>query len=482
MESVRLIRNYTDDEGCTFSYEVPSSDNTACGSSMMLGYTWSRKYAQPMNRLTNQLKIDKQSSLNASHRTAQLSMNAIVGPASNQPGVHFSNCPCADMSAYESVRVRSCPCAQIVSSAQIVSRWHQQSDRIVASIQTPRPFRPRNASSPGALTPGGTGVDVKHGSYSRYLARKKYKRSVNKYNQCRDCDTESSNQYGATAPIYITPSSATWNLADSNSGSGATLDDGGTTLKLDKSGYNPKGYIGPFQCGSNALTTLEFEINAIDLPGGNLNTNVYIVVPNVPGVWDQDANKWIDDGNNNYVNCPELDLIETAGYLGGAMSIHTSNSNLGWGDGADNGGIDKGVQLVSDATASSSNAVWNSSAASNGSYEDGTTIESNANAFRVKLQIDYSAKSLDITYSKTDGSSDILISGGSNFNNLRDKNVEEYKTGIVNDIINGQYGFYVISSVWDTGGDWWACKYNGLTNNGNSSSTGESTIKILQLV
>lgn len=58
--------------------------------------------------------------------------------------------------------------------------WHQMSDRSVAAKQvviTPTRGNSLRASltsdRPGAGSPGGTGVDLKHDSYSRYLNRKK---------------------------------------------------------------------------------------------------------------------------------------------------------------------------------------------------------------------------------------------------------------------------------------------------------------------
>ena len=60
--------------------------------------------------------------------------------------------------------------------------WNQQSDRNIAHIQ--RVIVPSHGSStkrtltrarPGACSAGGAGVDVKHGSYDRYLARLKGK-------------------------------------------------------------------------------------------------------------------------------------------------------------------------------------------------------------------------------------------------------------------------------------------------------------------
>ena len=60
--------------------------------------------------------------------------------------------------------------------------WKQSSDRAVPSIQ--RAYHPSRGNStrasltrhrPGAAGPAGKGVDVKHNSYARYLARKKGK-------------------------------------------------------------------------------------------------------------------------------------------------------------------------------------------------------------------------------------------------------------------------------------------------------------------
>lgn len=60
--------------------------------------------------------------------------------------------------------------------------WNQMSDRAIPSIQTAYvPSRgnslrtTKTANRPGASGPAGVGVDVKHDSYARYLARKKGK-------------------------------------------------------------------------------------------------------------------------------------------------------------------------------------------------------------------------------------------------------------------------------------------------------------------
>jgi hypothetical protein len=82
-------------------------------------------------------------------------------------------------SAKQAVNVVGCgPNTPTIANANV--NWNQSSDRANASIQ--RVYRPTNGNStrssitrerPGSQSPGGKGVDVKHNSYDRYLARKK---------------------------------------------------------------------------------------------------------------------------------------------------------------------------------------------------------------------------------------------------------------------------------------------------------------------
>ena len=67
-----------------------------------------------------------------------------------------------------------------ILASQSNTNWNQMSDRVVASQQ--KTNSPTHGNSlrttltsgrPGASTPGGAGVDVKHDSYARYLNRKK---------------------------------------------------------------------------------------------------------------------------------------------------------------------------------------------------------------------------------------------------------------------------------------------------------------------
>jgi hypothetical protein len=55
--------------------------------------------------------------------------------------------------------------------------WNNLSDQMTASIQPAYKSSSRTIVSgrPGALTPGGIGVDVKHGSYDRFLNKLKGK-------------------------------------------------------------------------------------------------------------------------------------------------------------------------------------------------------------------------------------------------------------------------------------------------------------------
>jgi len=113
----------------------------ACNESLCVG----------CSDIINQKRIWKQVRAPASQYTSGIEAENVVGGASNKP---------------------------IAANANV--NWNQSSDRAIASIQNV--YRPTNGNStktsitrerPGSLSAGGTGVDVKHGSYARYLARKK---------------------------------------------------------------------------------------------------------------------------------------------------------------------------------------------------------------------------------------------------------------------------------------------------------------------
>ena len=82
------------------------------------------------------------------------------------------------------VRISSSLHQHNISSATVIAQtkcankpaWHQSSDRVVAGQPTAYVPRRRMGVRPGGLGTGGknaSGVDVKHNSYARFLARKR---------------------------------------------------------------------------------------------------------------------------------------------------------------------------------------------------------------------------------------------------------------------------------------------------------------------
>lgn len=82
------------------------------------------------------------------------------------------------------VRISSSLYQHNISSAAVIAQtkcankpaWHQSSDRIIAGQPTAYVPRRRMGIRPGGLGTGGknaSGVDVKHNSYARFLARKR---------------------------------------------------------------------------------------------------------------------------------------------------------------------------------------------------------------------------------------------------------------------------------------------------------------------
>ena len=73
------------------------------------------------------------------------------------------------------------------------------SDKLQTAVSnnTPRHgnslMRTRYSLRPGAMNPGGVGVDVKHNSYARYLARKKGQRALRAEQQTNNTDIKKHN-------------------------------------------------------------------------------------------------------------------------------------------------------------------------------------------------------------------------------------------------------------------------------------------------
>lgn len=103
--------------------------------------------------------------------------------------VHQANGVITQKRIWKTVRVpqslytMNLACQSVIGTQQNQSvQWNQMSDRVIPSIQTAYvPTRgnslrtTKTAHRPGASGPAGVGVDVKHDSYARYLARKKGK-------------------------------------------------------------------------------------------------------------------------------------------------------------------------------------------------------------------------------------------------------------------------------------------------------------------
>lgn len=58
------------------------------------------------------------------------------------------------------------------------ANWNQQSDRPAPSVQQVTTNRSSVRQRPGSMSPGGTGVDIKHNSYDRFLRRLKGKTAL----------------------------------------------------------------------------------------------------------------------------------------------------------------------------------------------------------------------------------------------------------------------------------------------------------------
>ena len=82
------------------------------------------------------------------------------------------------------------------------TNWKQSSDRKEAHVQKKRTSMRSSVSvRPGNLSPGGIGVDIKHNSYARYLARLKGGRSLRKQPLPEDFDNLAIT-FSRGNPIY----------------------------------------------------------------------------------------------------------------------------------------------------------------------------------------------------------------------------------------------------------------------------------------
>ena len=114
------------------------------------------------NNNTDNMKIMKLATLN------QVITNS-VGQSSSQ---YLGN-----LGSLEVLNWRDTNCNKVYQASQASDRYHKARVPKTTIIPTRGNSTKRTQTSlrPGALGPGGTGVDVKHNSYARYLAKKKGK-------------------------------------------------------------------------------------------------------------------------------------------------------------------------------------------------------------------------------------------------------------------------------------------------------------------
>lgn len=78
--------------------------------------------------------------------------------------------------------------------------WNQSSDRAIPSISYNYVPRRATANRPGATSSAGVGVDIKHNSYARYLARKN---SANLQTSTNLNDDPSRDKFGKKLPPHL---------------------------------------------------------------------------------------------------------------------------------------------------------------------------------------------------------------------------------------------------------------------------------------
>lgn len=229
-------------------------------------------------------------------------------------------------------------------------------------------------------------------------------------------------------------------------------------------------YLGPFNyVNGTAPSTFSFTFDITGL-GATYNANAYFVVP----LEGQDSFCDANNGQGKGEYCPEYDIIETCGSVGGAFAFHCSLNDLDGrgGNDIDGGGTDRGMKLSSLPTTGSPSGTWDSTS---NLWTDGSSIGADSSSFEVKVAIDYEKDTFKVTYGGI-AVFDSETMSSSDFNNMWGSGgLAAYVSAMMNDLKTRD--FYILSSVWDTGasyGGWYACQYDGLTLNtygsGNSSS------------
>lgn len=105
-------------------------------------------------------------------------LNQVITKSVGQSGSQYLG----NLGSLEVLNWGDASCNQVYKVSQASDRYHKAKVPLTAVIPTRGNSTKRTQTSlrPGALGPGGHGVDVKHNSYARYLAKKKGKTILGK--------------------------------------------------------------------------------------------------------------------------------------------------------------------------------------------------------------------------------------------------------------------------------------------------------------
>jgi len=162
---------------CSGKVFYHACQSTTCGFDPSGNLQEGSKWNAPGNVAINQKRIWNQVRAPSSVYTMNLGALTVNGNNNNQPTV-----------------------------ATNYVNWNQMSDRVNPHTMQFQNHPSRGNSTkrtltsikPGACTPGGTGVDIKHGSYARYLARKK----AGNIRTQSDYSAASTPKYGNKTKMY----------------------------------------------------------------------------------------------------------------------------------------------------------------------------------------------------------------------------------------------------------------------------------------
>ena len=105
-------------------------------------------------------------------------LNQVITKSISQSGSQYLG----NLGSLEVLNWKDASCNQVYQASQVSDRYQKAKVPLTAVIPTRGNSIKRTQTSlrPGALGPGGHGVDIKHNSYARYLAKKKGKAILGK--------------------------------------------------------------------------------------------------------------------------------------------------------------------------------------------------------------------------------------------------------------------------------------------------------------